>query len=506
MAASPTASTPTSAGSPPPLAMKAQKENDNTHHSVNQAPSITTKEWIIPPRPKPGRKPATDTPPTKRKAQNRAAQRAFRERRAARVGELEECMKEVEDRHTEERDALKNNIARLESEVEKFRTDVFAWQDKCRELEQMVQNEIEGKRRAETDFAILQQKVSLKGNSVDSIFRKLSPRHNGPQGNGSNEDEAADLMGCGNCTPNSRCECVEKALNISPSASSGDNGTTPKRPHSPEESVKMKRHQSSRDVASIKPDPAELETDFTNLYSSSKLSISGTGEDSDANMNMNRPSKTNISPLPASEQCGFCQDGTPCVCAELENQASTTPPEENRLAPILSQFTPPPSEGDVLPSTISTISRPQPLHPSLRRPISGNPCANGPGTCDQCLSDPNSTIFCKSLASMRPLLPNGESSTNSTCCKSSTASTSGTCCRSTSQKQQAAPTLSCADAYTTLSRHPHYSEATEELEGWLGHLRTKEPSEKSKDRPPMEVEAASVMGVLKMFDRRFGRG
>ncbi|SPQ21526.1 30cf1118-da73-4909-86a1-d81a5c66912c [Thermothielavioides terrestris] len=57
---------------------------------VPQSRTMTSKEWVIPPRPKPGRKPATDTPPTKRKAQNRAAQRAFRERRAARVGELEE--------------------------------------------------------------------------------------------------------------------------------------------------------------------------------------------------------------------------------------------------------------------------------------------------------------------------------------------------------------------------------------------------------------------------------
>ena len=58
--------------------------------------TITSKEWVVPPRPKPGRKPATDTPPTKRKAQNRAAQRAFRERRAARVGELEEQLEELE--------------------------------------------------------------------------------------------------------------------------------------------------------------------------------------------------------------------------------------------------------------------------------------------------------------------------------------------------------------------------------------------------------------------------
>src|SRR5271154_4445069 len=76
--------------------------------------SLTSKEWVIPPRPKPGRKPATDTPPTKRKAQNRAAQRAFRERRAARVGELEEQMKLVEDEHELEVDHLRETVARLE--------------------------------------------------------------------------------------------------------------------------------------------------------------------------------------------------------------------------------------------------------------------------------------------------------------------------------------------------------------------------------------------------------
>lgn len=44
----------------------------------------TSKKWVLPPRPKPGRKPSADAPAAvKRKAQNRAAQKAYRERRAA---------------------------------------------------------------------------------------------------------------------------------------------------------------------------------------------------------------------------------------------------------------------------------------------------------------------------------------------------------------------------------------------------------------------------------------
>lgn len=54
----------------------------------------TSKVWVLPPRPKPGRKPSTDTPSTKRKAQNRAAQRAFRERKARKVSELEVMLEE----------------------------------------------------------------------------------------------------------------------------------------------------------------------------------------------------------------------------------------------------------------------------------------------------------------------------------------------------------------------------------------------------------------------------
>lgn len=53
---------------------------------------LTSKTWVLPPRTKPGRKPSLDTPTTKRKAQNRAAQRAFRERKASKIHELEESL------------------------------------------------------------------------------------------------------------------------------------------------------------------------------------------------------------------------------------------------------------------------------------------------------------------------------------------------------------------------------------------------------------------------------
>ncbi|KAI3405390.2 hypothetical protein KGF56_001786 [Candida oxycetoniae] len=77
---------------------------------------VTSKEWVLPPRPKPGRKPSVDTPASKRKAQNRAAQRAFRERRATRVQELEQKLMEVEKEKDIKEMALLNTINKLKAE------------------------------------------------------------------------------------------------------------------------------------------------------------------------------------------------------------------------------------------------------------------------------------------------------------------------------------------------------------------------------------------------------
>ena len=79
-----------------------------------------SKNWVLPPRPKPGRKPVQDVPTTKRKAQNRAAQRAFREQRANRVSELEEQLMREQREHALQVGALTARIKELEQEVRKF--------------------------------------------------------------------------------------------------------------------------------------------------------------------------------------------------------------------------------------------------------------------------------------------------------------------------------------------------------------------------------------------------
>ncbi len=127
-------STPSSVASPaniapaPALPVKTLNEEkmatSNSNSSMPTSSIGPTKNWVVPPRPKPGRKPATDTPPTKRKAQNRAAQRAFRERRAARVGELEEQLKETEEERQIRERTMHNQIALQSAKILKLEEDV----------------------------------------------------------------------------------------------------------------------------------------------------------------------------------------------------------------------------------------------------------------------------------------------------------------------------------------------------------------------------------------------
>ncbi|PYI30822.1 hypothetical protein BP00DRAFT_187580 [Aspergillus indologenus CBS 114.80] len=447
--------------------------------------SVTSKEWVIPPRPKPGRKPATDTPPTKRKAQNRAAQRAFRERRAARVNELEDQIKKIEDEHEIHIAAFKDQIASLSSDVEQCRNEMAWWRDRCHALEKEVSVERSAKETLVREFrTTLTDKSSDKAPLTRIAARnptedRAASDRGLPTGRSTavvEESREEVPLGCGDCS-SVHCQCIEDAFAIPGVETRSSLG---KRPGSP---------SLTRPEPEIKPEPEEMEIDFTTRFA--------------APHTIQDDHSTSVS-SPAVDPCGFCQDGTPCICAEMaaqEEERRRNSFENNRLAPIqnLSQFTPPPSEGDVRSDvTLPPISQ------------ATNPCANGPGTCAQCQSDPRRTLFCKTLAASR-----SASAASSGCCGGKGAD--GGCCMSrggnppqpaASSRRSNTPslTLSCADAFTTLSRHPNFSRASDDISAWLPKLHTlPKPQEVAPpgSRAALEVEAASVMGVLRYFDRRF---
>lgn len=532
--------------------------------------SITSKEWVIPPRPKPGRKPATDTPPTKRKAQNRAAQRAFRERRAARVGELEEQLDEQREEHEREQQELQDQVNGLHGEVQELR-------DRCASLEGMldkersekirIENELESFKRRWRDetSGVLARKGSLpaphggrassshshsilsqhqtqrnsivsnpssehRNSTAFSISQIISPPDTTSSNSAPDQQHGpADPSGCGNCsssgpcacvddvitsTPSScdkcsvgtKCDCLEAVLLKGPTAGSSDSDLK-RRPssislHAPEE----KRHKS--DAAY----PNEI--DFTAIFSSKKSTAQPAPPPLPPPSEDFQPVVQQIT-IPPRDSCGFCSEGTYCMCAEAAAASSQT------LAPMGQQVqTPPPSENDVGPAmeVTSTGAIKLPGIRSLNRtPIpsarkTGGGCgANGPGTCAQCLADPKSGLFCRSLAAKLARSSVGSSSQADGCCGGNGGS--GGCCKSqqstsaTSSASGLGVSLSCADAYKTLSSHRNFERAADDIGTWLPKLKAipHDNMHHASSRAPIEVETASIMSVLKGFDVRFGK-
>lgn len=385
-------------------------------------------------------------------------------------------MKLMEDEDEAEQTKLRADIDRLEQEVEQYRDDLTRWIERCRGLE---------------------NELTLARNGQSSMDAIPLPKRDASKQDAPQPIEADNTIGCGNCSADTNCQCLDEAFNIMNAADS--NIPHEKRPHSPSKTADAKRFKTEPNE--------EQEIDFTTMFASRPPPP----------LHRDPTNSTDVVSIRTSEQdpCGFCSDGTPCICAQMAAEAghqqaslqhSTSSHTSASLPHQLSQqgFTPPPSEGDV--STSLPSQHPAPT-------TTANPCASGPGTCAQCRADPNSTLFCKSLAASR--LQSSTASSNSTtpappppgCCSTSTA-TASTCCQTTrstrsSQFMSMTPpiTLSCADAYTTLSRHPGYGRAQGEMAGWMGRLLPVPAGGEVKTA--MEIDAANVMIVLKEFDRRF---
>lgn len=512
--------------------------------------SMTSKEWVIPPRPKPGRKPATDTPPTKRKAQNRAAQRAFRERRAARVGELEEQLDQHKDESDKKEADLKDKIHSLELDLQSFRS-------RCSLLENMLDRERQERIRAETEAETLRQQrdsgafrrssvatshhrtrensmASHRGSIAStrlphpqpskdfSISQIISPPESMDT---SSNPTSGDHITCGSCSPNGHCACAEQVLADSANGCGKCSfGTTCecleevskgaaashelKRPSSPSRPFQADKRLK------ISARAGEVETDFTASFSHKSSSAS------------QLPPSILMTDMPSldtnafKEDCGFCKDGTYCVCADAAMATPAMTPTDTTPPTLQQVQTPPPSEADVGPlpppfimemTADGAVKLParknhKPALPSSSKP-SGGCGPNGPGSCATCQADPKAGLFCRLMAAKF----NGEkSSSGGGCCGGKGAG--GGCCKNknkgpsnNAEEKVTLPSLpslglSYAEAYQTLSSHRNFDKAADDIGSWLPKLKTAQ-----RNRATVEVEAASIMSVLKEFDIRFGR-
>ncbi len=355
-------------------------------------------------------------------------------------------MKAKEEEDQKEQDKLMARVKQLEHNLEDCTEKLLYWQGKYSEIEDAYGRERQLRQSAETEVDVLRKGATTGMEAVALPSRRPVQNEYMVESasgipDGTTATELSDL-GCGKCSAETRCQCIDEAFNID-NEPAEPNAPTFKRPHSPQSQTDNKRHRLSNPYTSS-------EIDFTTQFSTRRPPTLASSASTSSSV-------AAIAPL---DPCGFCSDGTTCLCAELakERPVRALKPPESTL--------PTPPE-----SAITNMS-------------TSNPCGNTPGSCNQCRSNPTSTLFCKTLAATRPIDLNPLSSISKT---------------STNKETNQGSALNCADAFTVLSRHPGFDQATSELTTWIPKLSTV-PSVTTA----FDIEAASVMSVLKHFDRRFG--
>jgi len=298
----------------------------------------TAKFHVIPPRPKPGRKPATDEPQTKRKAQNRESQRNFRKRKQEKVEELTKQVETAAQLHRDEKnvmlgemEALKNHVKQLERALEERTAERDYWKGHY--------DELQGGKGAQTT-------VTHPGVFASSAI----PQFGGTPTMMSPHPESPGL--CGRCTPE-HCQCLEESLDM---AASQDP------PYM--EAVALPRRGGVTPMQGVEvqgtkeEDTSELETDFTAAFASApsraELDFSIDGE---------------------HQTCGFCTSPENCLCRDSSLRSSG-----DDMSPT-SQATSVTSISSVPPST---------------------PLAKGrPGSCADCQTNPKQRAWCQRVAQLR---------------------------------------------------------------------------------------------------------
>ncbi|KAI0652196.1 hypothetical protein C8Q79DRAFT_896691 [Trametes meyenii] len=345
--------------------------------------ATASKEWVIPAKPKPGRKPKKDVAPPPqdgaetdskgRRVQNRAAQRAFRERKQSQLAELQARVQQYEQGEIERNVALQNIAKRLKEENEKLRQENAALKEKVTQLEERV-----SQKRPRDDFSP-QSPYSISQSPAKKRVKV-----------------SIDAL---NSLTQSSFPPISYAS--SPSAvSSADSSDA----HSSFSPVPMP--QSARDTP-IFPQTFGLNGIFE-IATSGKTSLFEPGGALD------------------TFDCGLCNENTPCFCREMAlQQVNERMPTVNPMSPMKLETadpTPAPtSSSPVAPQPSSILDNlpayqaPVPLrrrapNPSLQPifPISlsssepSKPevpsCTGDPTNCPACADDAFGKAFCAAIS------------------------------------------------------------------------------------------------------------
>ncbi|KAF3054033.1 hypothetical protein E8E11_009613 [Didymella keratinophila] len=263
----------------------------------------TGRSYVIPPRPKPGRKPATDEPASKRKAQNRESQRAFRARKAAKVTELAEQVEVMQQKHNEEKNELLNEINNLHKQVHDARR---ALEQQCDYTKQVEEERDYWKeqhdnvlRNQPNDNGQVINHINGRNDATATLYQPPAS-HNSPVRHsvssfpGFGTPISDDVPGgCSNCQPGN-CACINKM-----EEDMKELENIMDQPFMPAVPLPRRNNRSATEVnLSLSSEPEEI--DFT-----------GFGRPSTALLDDDQK---------IHDSCGFCENGGHCVCRDAREK------------------------------------------------------------------------------------------------------------------------------------------------------------------------------------------
>ncbi|KAG6832437.1 hypothetical protein H0H92_001483 [Tricholoma furcatifolium] len=394
---------------------------------------LASKEWVIAPKPKPGRKPKKDPSnsiTTKadsdvivdakgRRVQNRAAQRAFRERKQSQLAELQARVQSYEQGEIERNVALQRIAKRLKEENESLRTE----------------------------NALLKERLAKSG-----LVNSLSE--------GDKKRSRDDTL-----VSNSTAKRVKAVMNPLYSTTQATFTLSPHTTSSPCSPATSDNACSPLPTYDMQPD---------DIHTSQFLALS--------------PVKT----IPvdgdaySSFECGFCSEDTGCMCREIVQQAHTI---NNYNQADLSPDADPANDIPLIssaPPILENLPPYQPPVPLRRRPVTSNTisvfpvissapqappanCSGDPSNCMACADDAFGKAFCSaieaSVATQQPCtdcpciqtvsssIPSFASAFPNNCC----GNPSNCHCVTSSMDSGGAETMPTSDAWRQLKAHPNVS-------------------------------------------------
>ncbi|KAF5390209.1 hypothetical protein D9757_002828 [Collybiopsis confluens] len=324
--------------------------------------ATASKEWVIQPKPKPGRKPkkevileaVEDTDGKGRRVQNRAAQRAFRERKQSQLAELQARIHSYEQGEIERNVALQNIAKRLKEENEVLRRENTNLKEKLASAEQELR---------------INDKKHWRDESPASSIGSLPPNRKRQRV----DDRTPDAI----------------FPHIAPSFSSA---SPPSMASSP----------SSIDTSDSPFSPISLDHHLTSAHSIPSMLDLPTADKYDS-----YPATADHSVFGIS--CGFCADHLSCVCRD------TFPPSTDMVPKTEIFETPAPGiirigspSPHTPPSILDDLPAFQPAVPLRRRQTTTTPakavvhttaptCSGDPSNCLACKDDSFGKAFCDAL-------------------------------------------------------------------------------------------------------------